>query len=693
MLNNSQSVEQLTAENTELRRRIAELERAAGACSRVDAELQNAAFLQNIIDSSIDHIFVKDLTLRTILCNAAFSRSLGKSCAEIYGKTDIEVGWDPELVKGNPEKGIRGFEADDREVLSGKVLRIASEPVNVLGEIRYFNTTKIPLRNVQNEIIGVLGIARDITERKRVEEALYSSEERLSHAVKLAGLGIWDWDVATDKTVWNDEMLRIYGITAEQFTGKGTDYINFTRADYLEKQHANIRAVFENGVTEAELLAGKRTRFEPKELCIVRPDGTECFTFGDAVAIVDEHRKPVRLLGVTIDMTERKLLEEELRQAHKMDAIGQLASGIAHDFNNQLNVILGFSELLLNKSNDSEVRNCASQIVASATCSADLVRQLLAFSRKGPYLTRLVELDALIQETLTVLSRTLDRKIALSCKLCSHARLLADSSLLTNAFLNVALNARDAMPHGGTLHFATQSVTLGESELRQLGADAKPGPYALITIADTGQGMSAEIQRHIFEPFFTTKQANHGTGLGLAAVYGTVKRHGGAIRVESSVGNGTTFSLYFPQAPQSASEALRPALESTPPRADTNRAANRILVVEDERSIRQLLSDSLSELGYTIVCRENGAAAAEYYREQWHAVDLVIMDMNMPVMDGAQALSHMRQINPEVCALIISGYGDEERIKALLRPGRVNFQAKPFRMENLNAHINQLLRV
>jgi PAS domain S-box-containing protein len=387
------------------------------------------------------------------------------------------------------------------------------------------------------------------------------------------------------------------------------------------------------------------------------------------------------------NITERKQLEERLRQSEKMRAIGELAGGVAHDFNNQLMGVSGYADLLLRKHDgDPDVAHFIEQIQLAVRRAASLTQQLLTFSREENELSEVVALHAVIAETIGMLERSIDKKIGIVQELsaASHA-VLGDSSRLQSAILNLALNARDAMPHGGELRIATSNVTLDAEFCRRQALPIEPGDFVLLEVADDGEGMPREVLERACEPFFTTKPKGKGTGLGLAAVYGAVRSHRGTLNLYSEVGKGTVVRAYLPlHAGKPRPEVDSLELPSLPP-------GLRVMVVEDEEPLRRVTALTLSRLGCDVVTFENGARAVEHYATAWESIDLVLLDMCMPAMDGTETFHALRKINPHAEVLLASGYSVAGDAQALLQSGARGFLQKPYRMATLVERLSELV--
>ena len=396
--------------------------------------------------------------------------------------------------------------------------------------------------------------------------------------------------------------------------------------------------------------------------------------------------------GITIyfhDVSERKRDEERLRQAEKLTAIGQLAGGVAHDFNNQLSVILGYAGLLENRLADPETKRFATAILRAANRSGDLTRNLLAFSRQGHYENVPVDFHELISEICELLGHSLEKQIELVRDFrAARSIIIGDPATLQNALLNLALNARDAMPGGGTLAFRTETVDLpqagaGTANLpawREEMSGLPAGSYLHMAVADTGTGMSDEVRRRVFEPFFTTKPVGKGTGLGLASVFGTVKSHRGRVAVETTAGLGTAFHLFMPLS------AL-PVMEEKPSPPASAGKGLRVLVVDDDAPVREIMRDMLRAGGHEVLEASGGRAAMEIFGGHWREIDLVILDLMMADMDGSATYAALRKVNPAARVLLSTGYPGDAKIPALMDAGIKGLLQKPYEKTHLDKMI------
>jgi signal transduction histidine kinase/CheY-like chemotaxis protein len=397
--------------------------------------------------------------------------------------------------------------------------------------------------------------------------------------------------------------------------------------------------------------------------------------------------QPSGLATIIKDITERKRLEEQLRQAQKMEAIGQLTGGIAHDFNNMLTIINGYSELTLQSLKaDDPLRPNLEQVKEAGERAAALTRQLLAFSRKQVLEPRVLDLNAVLTNLDRMLQRLIGEDINLVTAPASKLwRVKVDPGQIEQVIMNLAVNARDAMSQGGKLTIETANVELDDAYARE-HISVQPGPYVLVAVSDTGCGMDAKTQARIFEPFFTTKEPGKGTGLGLSTVYGIVKQSGGYIWVYSEVGQGTTFKVYFPRV-EAAVETVEPSREA----AKTARGSETVLLVEDDAALRTLIRRILQVNGYTVLEAHHGKHAIEVCQQHEGPIHLLVTDVVMPEMSGTEAAGHLSVIRPDMKILFLSGYADEAIHRhGVLAPGAA-FLPKPFTPNSLARKVREVL--
>jgi two-component system, cell cycle sensor histidine kinase and response regulator CckA len=503
----------------------------------------------------------------------------------------------------------------------------------------------------------------DITERKKAEEifrtAFNANPEPITIATIAEGRYI---DV-------NESFLRITGYRREEVIGRTSLELNFW-----------VRP--EDRARLVELL-WEQDSVHNLEITYRTKSGEERVALDSAEAI--EIAGQECIIAILRDITEQKFLENQLRQTQKMEAVGQLSGGIAHDFNNLLGVIIGYSEILENRlpQNDPLLKECL-QIKKAGQSAASLTRQLLAFSRQQVLEPKVLDLNAIVLHVERMLRRLIGEDIDLKAALGSGLGCIkADQSQIEQVIINLAVNARDAMPHGGKLLIETAQVDLDEDYARR-HPPQKPGAYVLLTVADTGTGMDAETQSRIFEPFFTTKELGKGTGLGLSTVYGIVRQSGGHIWVYSEPGHGTTFKVYLPLVEQSV-QVARPATGTT----RSLRGAETILLVEDEEALRELTRSLLEGAGYTVLEADRPEKALEIAIQHSEPIHLMLTDMVMPAMNGRELAANLATIRPATKVVYMSGY------TGFTHPGLagsgITLLSKPFTRDGLLRKLHEVL--
>jgi two-component system cell cycle sensor histidine kinase/response regulator CckA len=507
------------------------------------------------------------------------------------------------------------------------------------------------------------------------ERALSENEKRTSFALAAARMGVWDVDLATNRLSWSDTMAPLFGLS--------TTAVPTTLEAALQLVHPDDRADvamrMEHGVSNH--------RDWVMEFRAVWADGSTHWLQGHARASYDAEGVPLRLLGIAMDIDQRKALEEQLHQALKLEAIGRLAGGIAHDFNNVLTVILGFGALLsTNLSLDDTAQAHLFAVKKAASHAEGLTRQLLAFSRKQRLQPLVLDMNTLIGGLEPMLRQLIAAHIELIVSLTADAALIRmDPTQLEQVLVNLALNAADAMPRGGKLTIRTTNESLAEQfERRQV--PAIPGTFMLLTVTDTGQGMDEATRRHIFEPFFSTKAVGKGTGLGLASVYGIVKQSGGDIAIETAAGQGTTFRIYLPQVTDAVAAKTAPADDV----AQSSRGTETVLLVEDDSAVRQLARVTLERSGYQVLEASNPREAAQVAGAFIGPIHLLLSDVIMPESEGPPLLGRLATTRPSILALYISGYADDAVREVLSIEGRP-FLQKPFTPQALAQKVRGVL--
>ena len=515
-------------------------------------------------------------------------------------------------------------------------------------------------------------LPQDVTDRKRAEEATRASEQRFQVFMDNSPAVAFMKDEDGKYLYVNEPFARCFGKPQAEWLGK---YDADVWPDDIAKR---LRA---NDMT---VLAGERV-VELEEM-VPTPDGKPHFWLVFKFPFHEPSGKRV-LAGMAIDTTDRKQLENQLRQAQKMEAIGQLAGGVAHDFNNLLTVISGYSELLQHHlSADETLRKHAEQIKSAGDRASALTRQLLAFSRQQVLRTVVLDLNSAVTDLLQMLPRLIGEHIELKTVLDPKPTFVkTDPGQLEQVLLNLAINARDAMPGGGTLTIETANVTLNEAACHRLGTIA-PGDYVRLTVRDTGCGMDMVTQTRIFEPFFTTKDVGKGTGLGLATVYGIVTQSHGAISVNSAPGRGASFAIYFPASPVEEEPSKEGEIHSTPqPGWET------VLVVEDQQSVRGFVRNLLMLNGYRVLEAADGAEAMRICRQHPGEIQLVVTDLVMPGMSGRELAERIAKEQPDVKVLYMSGYTDDSVVHTGVAQAGMAFLQKPFSPTTFTHKVREVL--
>ena len=386
----------------------------------------------------------------------------------------------------------------------------------------------------------------------------------------------------------------------------------------------------------------------------------------------------------TRDIRERLKMEKRLRQSEKMEAIGQLAGGIAHDFNNQLTGIIGYAELIKNAVKGTpNLFKYANAIITSAGRSSGLTKQLLAFSRKGNFVSVPLDIHDIAEEVVQILRRSIDKRIRIKTKFdADFTVIIGDPNQIQNSILNLAINSRDAMPSGGEMIISTKNLQIDDANIVK-HFKIEPGDFIRLTVTDNGTGMDEAVQSRIFEPLFTTKEKGLGTGMGLAAVYGTVKNHKGVITVTSKPGKGTEISMFFPYVKDAdvREEKIKP-----PEKISAN-----ILLIEDDKTVREMAKSMLAMLECNVFTAENGKKAVEIYKEKYNEIDVVILDVIMPELNGMDTYIKLKEINPDVITLVASGYGLDSQIQEIINRGADEFIHKPFNSAEMSEKLTKVL--
>lgn len=508
---------------------------------------------------------------------------------------------------------------------------------------RHFLVKTTPMFSPEGDVGSSVHIMRDITQQKKAQEELRASEEKyrrmyqefyaLLNAIP-DSITLFDRDL---RIVWaNDTLAQELGLSPGELLGRHCYEVSYNRNSPCPEELCPVARSFRTGRADRQVKTNALGRIK---------DLRSFPIFGSDQTVIN-------VIEVDRDITEHRALEEQLRQSQKMEAVGQLTGGIAHDFNNIMTVIMGYAHLLQMKLGPGAQQKEIAEIIKATERATSLTKSLLAFSRRQKIQLAPVGLNKIFAENVKLLDKVTGADLELVYQLAQDDPVVqADGSLIGQVMINIAANAWDAMPKGGKLTIATGEVNVGSGQLTGL-EDLPPGRYGLLTMADNGSGMDDQIRAKIFEPFFTTKGVGKGTGLGLSIVYGIVEQHRGKITCESSLGQGTAFKIYLPLAEERRDERVETPSESTQPKGGDET----ILLAEDEETLRELADTVLGQAGYRVITARNGQEALEKFKEHKGAIDLLLLDVVMPEMNGQEVYQAIQVIQPGVKALFISGY-------------------------------------
>ncbi len=678
---------------------------------REQALAEERNLLRTMIDNLPDYIYVKDTESRYILANSAVIRSLNaNSLKEIVGKTDFEL---------FPREIAEQFHTGGRKVLeSGEPLINREEPTKDMktGAMNWRLTTNVPLRDSQENVVGLVGLSRDITEQKLAAEELKKHRDHLEELVKertdeiTTANNQLQQEVAERKRA--EEGLRESEKRYRMLFEKAADAIFMLEAEGPEEGKivaANQAAAEMHGYRIDELLdlnikdlatpdvakeASSRIKrilegeWVNTEISHRRRDGT-IFPLEMSAGLLElGNRKYILALDRNIEERkkaeeEKKRLEAQLQHAQRMESIGTLAGGIAHNFNNLLMGIMGNTSLMLLDADpahpDYKKLITIEKMVESGS---KLTSQLLGYARKGRYEIKPISLNQLIKDTSDTFATT-RKEIRVHHELAKDLPgIKADQGQIEQALLNLYVNAADAMPKGGDLFLRTMNIT--DKDMTGKPYEPKPGNYVLLTVRDTGIGMDKKTMERLFDPFFTTKGLAKGTGLGTASVYGIIKGHGGYIDVDSEKGYGATFSIYLPATEKGIKDEKE--LSST-----LLKGKETILLVDDEDMVIDVGEQMLKKLGYKVLLAKGGREALDLYRKNQHKINMVLLDMVMPDMGGEETYELLKEINPNVKVLLSSGYSINGQATEILKRGCDGFIQKPFSMNDLSQKLREIL--
>jgi PAS domain S-box-containing protein len=616
------------------------------------------------MDSAADGISILGKEGKYLYVNSAFARMMGfERTSAVVGKSWREV---------YDEKDLALLEDQVRDSLkrTGKW----SEQVSLSRR----NGSRIPLEMAITAMPegGVVCVARDISERLKAERAHSETEAKYKMFVEQVAAVSYIAEVGLHGK-WHyvsPQVEAIFGYTPEEWLARSEDWIRFVSEEDLPL----IEAAEENCLRAKRFQAEYRLR---------RKDGRIIWVSDNAVFVPGSESHPL-MEGIMVDITERRVLEDQLQQARRMEAVGRLAGGVAHDFNNLLTIIKGYVELALNRvAGSPELRGNIQQIADAAERAVTLVRQLLAFSRKQVLKPKVLDLNSVVLNMDKMVRRLMSEAIEMRTRIEKNlGSVKADPGQIEQVILNLIVNARDAMPDGGKLWIVTGNVELN-SAIAHDQTLIRPGPYVMLSVTDTGVGISAETLPHIFEPFYTTKESSRGTGLGLSTVYGIVKQSGGHIAVNSDLGKGTTFKVYLPRV----EDSVPAPREAEPAESSTREGKETILLAEDEPAVRELARMVLSEQGYTVIEAQNAEDAVRLAGRHGAEIHLLLTDVVMPGMSGHDLAKHLTALHPYLRVLYMSGYTHNVIAENGNLEEGLSFLQKPFTPRALAQRVRETL--
>lgn len=659
-----------------------------------ESEERNRRIVEGVKDHSI---FTVDVDSRIVDWTPGAGTVFGWSADEITGQSGS--------VLYTPQDRAEGVPA--RELAVAREKGCANDErwhVRRDGSLFFANGSVRPLHDASGAVTGFIKIARDETERRAAEASLRDTEQRYRLAAKATNDAIWDWNLATDRIDWNEAVRVLFGYAEDEIGPTGTWWVEHIHPDDRDRVSTGIHAVIDGD--------GDHWTAEYR---FHRHDGTFADVFDRGHVLRDDTGRAVRMIGAMLDLTERKqaeaqlrelnetlesrvadrtaelmLAQDALRQSQKMEAVGQLTGGLAHDFNNLLTGISGSLEMMQIRTAQGRTADVDKYVTAAqgaAKRAAALTHRLLAFSRRQTLAPKATDVRHLIRGMEDLIRRTVGP--AIEIETIDAAGLwpsLIDPSQLENAVLNLCINARDAMPDGGRITIETANRWMDERTAVQRGLE--PGQYISLCVSDTGTGMTPDVIGKAFDPFFTTKPIGEGTGLGLSMIYGFAKQSGGSVSIYSEVGQGTNMCIYLPRHHGDAEIDAGDATTEQTPRAE---AGETVLVVDDEPTVRMLVAEVLTDLGYTAIEAVDGASGLKVLNSDMR-IDLLITDVGLPGgLNGRQVADAARSVRPDLKVLFITGYAENAVLSHGHLDAGMHVLTKPFAMEVLATRIRRLI--
>jgi hypothetical protein len=618
------------------------------------------ALLANMLKTSPDNIYFKNRQSRFVRVNDMMAQYFGVSSPkDMVGKSDFDFFSD--------EHARKAYEDEQQVIRTGKpIIGLVEKETWPDGRVTWVSTTKVPLRDADGNFTGLVGISRDITERKHAADRIREQAALLDEASDAI------YVTALDCTIqyWNSAAERIFGWTAAEAVGRKTTDLMSTDGPRTADMAA---AVIKTGAA-----SGERRQMTKA--------GMPVDTWSRLTLLRDDQGQPTKILVIGTDITAKKELEFRFLRAQRLESIGALASGIAHDLNNVLAPIIIGAELIRSSVSTERGQRVLATMEASARRGTDIVRQVLTFARGtgGEHVS--VQPVHLVRDVVRILEESLPKNIQIEDESAGGIwPVNVDATQLHQALMNLCINARDAMPDGGRLVLSAENVSIDKAEAAQTPG-AHEGRYVRLRVRDTGTGIAPEVQKRIFEPFFTTKELGKGTGLGLSTALGIVRNHDGFMRLESHLGQGTTFDLFIPALP-----VAEPTAAQLQEHAWPQGTGEMVLVVDDESAVREVVRRALEEFGYRVISCGSGAEAIVRFRAAQNDVRLVVTDIMMPEMDGTALALALRALAPNLPVLAITGVCDNASVQRFQTLSLCVVLAKPFTISELLAAVKKAM--
>jgi len=706
----SRKNQELLEENALLKKRIQELELSDAERKQTEEALRESqAFYHSLVEQLPAGVFRKDREGRYVFVSPWFCRLKGMKEAEFLGKMPQEVAASEAAKLDATEQAVKyaaeGADHHVRIMQTGNPMELIEEYTDAAGGKQFVHVIKIPvftsegkvigtqgvlfdiktpIFTSEGKVIGTQGVLFDITDHKQAEEALVKSEEKF----RLITENMLDCIALVDTNGTYQYVSPSYretlGYAPEDMLG--TNGFNLTLPDDLERITRLYLEGIEQGWRETSfetMIRHKDGHYVPMEIRVRALNDPQGTLMGGVLAARDVTKRRQLEQERLQAEEEKRILEERLQHADKMEAIGTLAGGIAHDFNNLLMGIQGYASLTLLDLDPSHPHyERLKRIEEQVRSGADLTRQLLGFARGGRYEVTPADMNDILEKSSSMFGRT-KKEITIYRKYGKDLRSVeVDRGQMEQVFMNLYVNAWQAMPGGGELYLETEDVLLSDEQA--ISYSVRPGKYVKISVTDTGTGMDEKTRERIFDPFFTTKGMGRGTGLGLATVYGIIKGHKGMITVDSEPGHGTTFNIYLPASER---EVIREKTETGTIATGTET----ILLVDDEKMVLEVSKEMLEFLGYRVFAVGSGQEALAVYLEKRNEIDLVILDMIMPGISGGETFDRLREFNSAIRVLLSSGYSINGEAKTIMDRGCNGFLQKPFQLEQLSGKVREVL--